>query len=151
MDQHFANDHQDGTTSCKWSSRSTSLLQMIFWINRPLTNDHQDRPAHCKWSSFSFSVILLQILSSFSSTVNLLHCNNIILVSKYIPHFFLAFALLCSKYDLPFPSTFYFSPAKKNNLPNIMPLFPSLFIFSSKDPKLNILESSGSILIIYLV
>ena len=37
--------------SCKWSSRGTSLLQMIIRRGRPLANDHPEGPALCKWSS----------------------------------------------------------------------------------------------------
>ena len=40
-----------------------------------------------------------------------------------------------SKYNIPFPSPFYFSLAKKNSFSKYHPPFSSLFIFSSKDPK----------------
>ena len=73
-------DHQKGPASCKWSSRSTGLLQMIIqrgpkkiqavlfhihnwsskstcllqmiiWNNRPLANDHPEGPSSYKSSS----------------------------------------------------------------------------------------------------
>ena len=57
IDQPFANDHQDGMTSCKWLSGWTGLLQIIIWINLPLAYDHPDRPTSCKWSFGSTGVL----------------------------------------------------------------------------------------------
>ena len=82
--------------------------------------------------------------------IGLIFCaaENIFSVSKYIPHFYFLvlfsserniFSL--SKCNVPFPSLFYFSSAKKNSFSKYPPPFPSLFIFSSKDPKLKIQES----------
>ena len=141
----LANDYPDPPASCKWSFGWTGLLQMIIQIGRPLANDHPDRPAFCKWSSFSFSANLLQI--PLSSAVNLLHCNNIFLVSKYISSF--SFPLLLSSEKVYFSSPNIISlfhlriispQQKKNYFSKYHPPFPSLFNFSSKDPKLKILE-----------
>ena len=74
MDLPFANDHLDWTTYCKWSSGSTSVLQMILLF------------LLCYSSPPQKNIFPLQIFSSFSS-VNLLPCKKIFSGSKYIPHF----------------------------------------------------------------
>ena len=45
----LTNDHLEDPASCKWSSKGSSLLQIII---RPLTNDHPEDPASCKWSTW---------------------------------------------------------------------------------------------------
>ena len=137
---------------------------MIIRMDRPFANDHPDGLASCKCSSNSFSVILLlrkkhifllQIFSSFSYSMNLLPCNNIFPVSKFIPKF--SFPVLFSSEKVYFPSPniiylfhFVFFSIKMNSFSKYHPPFPSMFILTSKDPKLKILESWGRILIIYL-
>ena len=69
MDRTLANDNLDGPALSKWSSRWTSLLQIIIWIDQPLANDHLDGPAFCKWSSGWTG--LLQIIRS---QIRDLHC-----------------------------------------------------------------------------
>ena len=156
IDLPLANDHLARPAACKWSSKTSRLLQMIIWMDRPLANDHPDRPASCKWSSFSLSFAktfyfskyfplfaLLLIYSPEKKTIFCLQINS--------SFFFLSLfsseenTSTFSKYNLPFPSRFYYSPAKKNSFSRYHP-FPSVFIFSSLDPKLKILESWGSIL-----
>ena len=121
---------------------------MIIQIDRPLTNDirigqplannNPDGPAFCKCSSFSSSVILLlckihifllQIFSSFSSTINL-QKKNILSVSNSIPRFSFPISFSSEKNifsftNFPFPSPFYFSLAKKNSFSKYHPPFPS--------------------------
>ena len=135
IDRPLANDHQDRLASCTWSFGSTGTertqpcwkfvmvgislqAQMIIQMDRPFANDHSDGLASCKCSSYSLSIILLlrkkhiflpQIFSSFSSTMNLLPCNNIFPVSKFIPKF--SFPVLFSSEKVYFPS------------PNIISLF----------------------------
>ena len=70
IDWPLANDHPDGPASCKWSSRSTGLLQMLSQIDLPLANDHPEGRASCKWSSGGTS--LLQRALSIN---NPLFCN----------------------------------------------------------------------------
>ena len=157
MVQPFANDHSVGTTSCKWSSGWTGLLTMIILIDRPLTNDHPDGPASCKWSSFSPPLVFSSAKKTYFSSPNIflffLLYNFQIYSSFFFPSFVLFWKNIISfsKYNLPFPSPFYFSSAKNNSFSKYHPPFPSLFIFSCKDPKLKILVSWGKILIIYLV
>ena len=81
MDWPFANDYQDWTSYCKWSSWSTSILQMILLFLLIFI------------SSAKKHIFPLQIFPSFSS-VNLLPCKKIFSVSKYIPHF--SFSVLFS-------------------------------------------------------
>ena len=46
----LANDQPEDLASYKWSSRESSLLQMIIWRIQPLANDHPEDPSTCKWS-----------------------------------------------------------------------------------------------------
>ena len=137
LDRPFANDHLDGTASCKQSSGWTSLLQMILLFLLHYSSPPQK-------NIFSFS----KYFPPFSLLLIFCAAENIFSVSKYIPHFYFLvlfsserniFSL--SKCNVPFPSLFYFSSAKKNSFSKYPPPFPSLFIFSSKDPKLKIQES----------
>ena len=149
-DRPLANDDSDRPASCKWSFGSFGCLQMIFWNSPPLANDHLDGQASCKWSSrwTSFlqmillflrrckNIFLLQIFSSFSSAVNLFPWKkNYFLSPNKFLIFLSQFCSLLKKIHLPFPSPFYFSPAKKNSFSRYHP-FPSVFILSSSEYRL---------------
>ena len=54
-------DHSEGPASSKWSSRGTSLLQMIILRGRLLANDHPEGPASCKCSSWGAGLLQMTI------------------------------------------------------------------------------------------
>ena len=140
MDRPLANDHRDGPASCNWSFGWTSLLQMILLFLLPYSSP----PQKIQFPSFPLLLIFSPQKTNFPTL-------DLLLI--FFPRFVLFWKKIFSfsKYNLPFPSPYYFSLAKKNSFSKYHPTFTSLFIFPSTDPKLKILKSWGRILIIYLI
>ena len=145
------NDHLDQPASCKWFSGSTCLLQMIIRMAQPLANDHLEGLGSCKWLSGSsglLQMILLFLLccssppqkNISSSTVNLLlRKKHILRLQIYSSFSFPGLLHLwnnifsISKFNLPFPSPFYSSSAKKR-IPSLNTILFFL-LCSSSPPK----------------
>ena len=62
--QPLANNHPEGSASCKWSSQGVGLLQMITLRDQPLANDHPEEPSSCKWSSVTHITLVTCALHS---------------------------------------------------------------------------------------
>ena len=129
MEQPFANDHQDESPSCNWSSGGTRLLQMIIQIN--------DLPFPAPLFSCSANKIFFftkyfpsfPLLMIFSSTKSIIFVS--IYVYFWLPYlvFFASEKIYFPSQNIMFPSNLRFIPPQQKRIPSLN--FLLLFLLCS--------------------
>ena len=89
--------------------------------------------------SFCALEVAIRKFQTFWASGPGLHPHLVFDISRHLKRCIFILQIKSSFSIFPFPC--YFSSAKNNSFSKFQPPFPSLFIFSSKDPKNKILES----------